>query len=166
MCDKHVVKMILETAQILYTAWHCSETGLPEEEGAYRKTHVNHPMAKWIRVKPHHYEYAATYGIVLCLEYTRRYGRRHKTQDHLEKLKRWGAPKPVEESFDEKTLATQDLPDGIEFIPLCMPDEFRGKRGIAAYRAYYKSKKKTIDMRWTKCSPPSWFRIEKRKREE
>ena len=47
LCDKHVVKMILETAQILYSVWH-ARFGLPsdptlQDTPAYRKTHVNHP---------------------------------------------------------------------------------------------------------------------------
>lgn len=39
-CDKHVVKMILETAQLLSTAhWELGSTA------PYKPTHKNHPLA-------------------------------------------------------------------------------------------------------------------------
>ena len=43
-CDKHVVKMILEYAQILCTVLH--ELG---QEAPYRPTHRNHPCTVWAR---------------------------------------------------------------------------------------------------------------------
>ena len=46
-CDKHVVKMILETAQMLSTAHRLSET--PQAPFVYKVTHANHPSSKWLR---------------------------------------------------------------------------------------------------------------------
>lgn len=157
LCDKHVVKMILETTQLLYTAWHCSESPIPSDEGVYKKTHANHPTAKWVRANKYHYEYTVDYGLVLCFEYTKRYGKTHKCQGHLEKLREWGSPEPTEETFEESACARKYIPDGMAFIPLCMPDEFRGEEGIEAYRQYYKSKQDTIDMRWKTNKPPTWM---------
>ena len=45
-CDKHVVKMIVETAQLLSTAHHVLDG---EQARLYRKTHVNHPCSVWTR---------------------------------------------------------------------------------------------------------------------
>ena len=39
-CDKHVVKMVLETAQLLCSA---------HETAPYKRTHYNHPCAIWTR---------------------------------------------------------------------------------------------------------------------
>ena len=41
-CDRHCVKMVLETAQLLCTA-HWMTGG----EAPYKKTHFNHPSNKW-----------------------------------------------------------------------------------------------------------------------
>ena len=51
LCDKHIVKMILETAQLLSCAFWClaPQTTLQ----LYRKTHVNHPSAVWTRTVRH-----------------------------------------------------------------------------------------------------------------
>ncbi len=43
-CDKHVIKMILESVQMLSTT--CSILGA---EAPYKPTHANHPCTKWVR---------------------------------------------------------------------------------------------------------------------
>ena len=79
--DRHVVKMILETAQLLSTAhW------LTGGEGPYRATHKNHPSAIWARSNKSNYNWLCKLGLELCEEYTYRYGKIHKTQQHLEWL--------------------------------------------------------------------------------
>ena len=46
MCNKHVVKMILESAQMLCSAF---ENG----EAPYRRAYYNHPCTKWARESKH-----------------------------------------------------------------------------------------------------------------
>lgn len=86
-CDQHVVKMIIETAQMLYTAHHLlpSETSLLSAApgGGYRKTHSNHPVSVWIRSRLDRYLYAAVTGLCLCREFRLRYGKEHGTESHL-----------------------------------------------------------------------------------
>ena len=48
MCDKHIVKMILESAQLMSTA-HRELDGDNANENLYKSTHKNHPSAKWVR---------------------------------------------------------------------------------------------------------------------
>ena len=57
-CDKHVVKMILESAQLLSTA-HLLIDGdeLADERGLYKATHKNHPSSKWVRDSSENYEW-------------------------------------------------------------------------------------------------------------
>lgn len=43
-CDKHVVKMILESAQLLCTAVN---EAAGKEVAPYKSTHVNHPCSIW-----------------------------------------------------------------------------------------------------------------------
>lgn len=74
--DKRVVKMILESAQMLCTALH--------EHGAshlaqYKSTHKNHPCNVWARETRENYFWLYTHYLALCDEYTKRYGKIHKS---------------------------------------------------------------------------------------
>ena len=51
-CDKHVVKMILETAQMLSTAWRQSDN---PPASVYKEAYLNHPMTKWVRETQYNY---------------------------------------------------------------------------------------------------------------
>jgi hypothetical protein len=120
-CDKHVVKMILETAQLLYCShWMLNPDGLPPV--AYKKTHPNHPCSIWIRESIENYQWLSELGIALCNEYTYRYGKRHKTQDHLEWLYTHIPPLP-------NVGRTQ--------FRMAMPNEFKCEDPVLAYHAYY-----------------------------
>ena len=50
-CDKHVVKMLLETAQMLSTAWRMtdSDSEYADKHGMYKVAHKNHPSTVWVR---------------------------------------------------------------------------------------------------------------------
>jgi hypothetical protein len=122
-CDKHVVKMILETAQLLYTAHHVLGTpNLPE--GAYKKTHTNHPCAVWTRQSIENYKWLAELGWWLCKEYQFRYGEHkvHKTERHIVWLKE-NIPK---------------IPDvGMTPMRQAMPDQYKNPDPVKAYQTYY-----------------------------
>ena len=101
MVDKHVVKMILESAQLLSTAHRVLdgelvdgikvnlETGKSRKTKAYvlhdnrdsvlySATHVNHPSAVWCRKSVENYTWLVEHFFALCEEYTHRYGKKHK----------------------------------------------------------------------------------------
>jgi len=138
-CDKHVVKMILETAQLLYTAHWVYESPLPE--GAYRKTHPNHPSARWVRESLVNYRWLCALGMALCEEYTYRYGKVHKTEPHL----RWlTANSPI-----------QLVDVGWTLPRLAMPDEFKDKDPVVAYRRYYLGAKVRL-LSYTKRPTPTF----------
>jgi hypothetical protein len=97
MTDKHVVKMILESAQLLSTA-HRVLDGLPytktSKSGAkltrynhwlplYEATHMNHPSAIWVRESASNYMWLYNHFLSLCAEYTRRYGKTHRSYTDL-----------------------------------------------------------------------------------
>ena len=131
-CDKHVVKMVLETAQMLCSAqrWYGAE-----DDHLYADTHKHHPSAVWARANNQNYKWLHEHFMYLSEEYTLRYMRRHKSAIALlEPLRR--------------------VPDGIprgNFFtpPQCMPAEFKHPCTVTAYKAYYRHKAKTVDMRWT-----------------
>lgn len=76
--DRRLIKMILESAQLLSTAMH--EAGLP---GPYKKTHTNHPCAVWVRQSGGNYHWLLQLMNMQCAEYTRRFGRQHKSESLL-----------------------------------------------------------------------------------
>lgn len=139
-CDRHVVKMILETAQLLYTAhW---EHGTTMPENAYRKTHPNHPSAKWVRESETNYHWLCRLGLFLCDEYTFRYGKHHKTEDHLVWL-------------------CMHVPAGLADVgwtppKLAMPDEFKHEDPVTAYRMYYAGAKKHL-LQYTRRPSPHFL---------
>jgi hypothetical protein len=143
-CDKHVVKMILETAQLLYTChWVLNPEGL--QENAYKKCHVNHPCGIWVRESLSNYKWLCELGKYLCEEYTFRYGKIHKTQLHLE----WLMQNPPGSLTDV----------GITEIRLAMPDEYKQPNPVESYRSYYRENKLKIRgiVKYTKREWPTFL---------
>jgi hypothetical protein len=142
-CDKHVVKMILETAQLLYSAhWITNQDKLPEI--AYRKTHPNHPCAIWTRESLANYTWLCELGMALCEEYTFRYDKVHKTQNHITWL----------------SLNPPDIPSlGVTTIRQAMPDEYKRPNPVDGYRTYYCENKMKIRniVKYTRRQPPSFI---------
>lgn len=125
-CDKHVVKMILECAQLLYCAhWILTPSGVPDF--AYKKTHPNHPCSIWVRESIENYEWLCNLAIALCEEYTFRYGKIHKTHKHIE----WLICNPP--------FNIPDTP--LTPIRLAMPNEYKNDNPIKAYRVFYRESK-------------------------
>jgi len=136
-CDKHVVKMILESAQLLYCAhWMTDASTLPP--GAYRKTHPNHPCAIWVRESLDNYMWLCDLAMALCAEFTFRYGNTHKTQAHIEWLI---AHPPLIPAI------------GITEIRQAMPVEYKRPNPVEAYRAYYLGAKTRL-LTYTKRPAP------------
>lgn len=145
MCNKHVVKQVLESAQLLCTSHHvCCDTELPDF--LYKKTHINHPCTKWVRECSANYAWLAYHAISLCQEYTYRYGKIHKSQPIIE----WCL-----DNFP-------DVPIGFGTPPAqAMPDEYKDSDPVKAYRNYYTQHKRFVmDMKWTKRNPPYWWPYE------
>ena len=163
--DKHVVKMILEYAQLLSTAHRVidgtesiglSKSGrkqkryvLPDDRDSvlYAATHLNHPSAKWARHGEQNYRWLFNMWTCLLEEYTHRYGKRHSSERILTYLAR--PPKNI--NMEEQYTAPWRA----------MPDEYKLSRSIPhytveSYRAYYLGEKVKMS-RWTNRSMPEWF---------
>ena len=138
-CDKHVIKMLLELVQMLYTAHICTNSSnLPIN--AYRKiSNHNHPTAKWVRENRSNYKFTCELAIQLALEYTHRYNKIHSCEKHAIWLNQ----------------CVPDLPSGeLSTIPLAMPDIYKTDDPVKSYRSYYKSK---YFAQWTNRPVPKWF---------
>lgn len=145
--DRHVVKMILEYAQLLCTAiWlTCSEAKLKNNSPAYKKTHENHPSAKWVRKSKSNWLWLHKLSLKLCKEYTHRYGKTHKTESVLRNLQ---CPPLPDKKFTDP--------------PQAMPDEFKDQDTITAYRNYYLFGKKHLHRwktrhAWKNRNPPNFI---------
>lgn len=134
--DRHVVKMVLETAQILCTVNHLKDNPAP-----YRKTHTKHPCVLWVLESRANYRWLIELGLSLAAEYTHRYDRRHKSQDVIEWCR------------DHEP----DLPD-CPMTPFvqCMPDHYRSDDTVASYRRYFIGEKSHLGQ-WTRRDAPTWF---------
>jgi hypothetical protein len=143
--DVHVVKMILETAQMLSTA-HRILDHIPDGETAlYKKTHVNHPCAVWARENSENYLWAFTLYLSLCDEYTYRFGKIHKTDRQLTEIL-CELPKNIPRSTSKTKFA------------LAMPEEFKYDDAIKSYRSYYQFKANTLSrVSWKKRKIPNFI---------
>jgi hypothetical protein len=161
--DKHVVKMILEYAQLLSTAHRINDgemyIGKTEntgrnvkrwkhpnpvmEETLYKATHVNHPSAVWTRQSKYNYSYIYFLFCALCDEYTYRYGKVHLTDTKL----RSALGKPPK-NFKENIKTP---------MPQCMPDYCKVEgNSIQAYKNYYINEKSSFNV-YTKREKPEWL---------
>lgn len=141
-CDKHVVKMILETAQLLCTAHRILDGDDAVDPIFYRVTHKNHPSAVWVRESNNNYIWTWCLLDGLCKEYTRRYGKTHVTETKL--LSKLYRP-PVNIPIYYKTPQ-----------PQCMPDEYKSNNVVEAYRKYYVGAKAPI-AKWKNTPQPEWW---------
>ena len=135
-CDRHVVKMILETAQLLSTAHNELDGG----QIAYKSTHKNHPSAVWARANRENYTWLQRHLMALGDEYARRYGRVHKTiQTHSQSLLE--PPRGISDG-------------GFTDPPQCMPDECKRPDAVQGYQVYYNYKADDWDARGI---PMKWY---------
>lgn len=134
-CDKHVVKMIVEYAQILST----TSTLYGSIIQGYKPTHKNHPCVLWCAQSQENWLYLRSLALALCNEYTHRYGKVHKTEIVIKNLK-----PPILPSI------------GFKKPPRCMPIEFKKDSVSDSYREYY-VKAKAKFCRWTNRPVPKWF---------
>lgn len=75
--DKHIVKMPLETAQML-----CSNIAYVSRIATpYKITHINHPCTIWARQSASNNKWLLNLGLELCAEYSNRYFKKHKCED-------------------------------------------------------------------------------------
>jgi len=138
-CDKHVVKMPLEAAQILSTVHHIYNSIYAEK--CYKKTHEKHPCVVWASKTRENYFWAFELYKELLKEYTYRYQKIHKSSELLSYLEH----NPVISENNELTPFVQAI-----------PEEYRMDDAVLGYRKYYILEKSKF-CRWTKRKAPEWY---------
>lgn len=162
-CDKHIVKMVIEYAQLLSTAhrmldgkeyidvtannrkikrWRMEDD---REAILYKASHINHPSAVWVRKSVWNYRWLHDL-LTCCLdEYTFRYEKIHV-------IRRSG----LEEALFYNPM---NVPKSVAFFepPPAMPDEYKVKgNAVQSYRNYYIHSKSRF-AKWTKRMAPGWY---------
>ena len=131
-CDKHIVKMVLETTQMLSTAARRNGFDI-----GYKAAYPKPPMTIWVGDTHDNFCWALEHAQELSKEYTARYGKFHASQKVIDK---------IYEYYPNTSF------DNITEPPQCMPDEFKQDDFVRAYRNYYVHK----IGQWK--SPPKWFK--------
>ena len=159
--DRHVVKMILESAQLLSTAHRVIDGELYVDDSSgrkikrwrlpdgrepvfYKATHINHPCAKWCRESLENYNWLVDHFLALCEEYTYRYGKKHKCYGELSFMLASPPHKLTEFDWTDP--------------PLAMPDEYKTDDLVESYRNYYNGAKRNM-YKWTKRDAPEWANV-------
>lgn len=138
-CDKHVVKMILESAQLLSSAHR-----MHNQDVGYRLTHKNHPCALWVRESRDNYDWLYQLTLALDDEYGFRYGKSHKSVEVVSAL-------PIPDFLEYKGLTPFARAFGAYADECNKFDDV-----VDAYRHYYKVAKVDI-CTWKNREMPEWF---------
>jgi len=144
--DKHIIKMPLETAQMLSFAYYHPELWdkpVPELLMKFSKAHDKHPCSIWIRESHENFLWTCTLGIYLIEEYRYRYN--SEKHERCLQIFKWCLDNPPK----LKSI-------GITDFALAMPEEYKCSSTVESYRKYYKVGK--IDLHhWTKREKPVWI---------
>lgn len=134
--DKHIVKMPLETAQML-----CTNLNLISIETPYLSVHKNHPCTIWARQSQHNFLWLCDLGEALCAEYTFRYKKTHKCESVIDFCRKYYIYFPPVKMTD---------------FAMAMPDEYKCSNPILAYRKFYNMGKRHLHS-WTDRPTPRWI---------
>ena len=148
MClpDKLVVKMPLESAQMLSTAHRLlSGDDYCDERGIYLKAYMNHPCTIWARETSQNYLWLYYHFYFLCREYETRYDRQHLSFTKLN---------------DALSQLPLNIPDaGLTTMPQAMPDEYKNNDPVQAYRDYVVNEKTYAQWNKIPSRQPEWWQI-------
>jgi hypothetical protein len=163
LVDRHVVKMILESAQLLSTAHRVIDMliirsykpegklrckneyilGDARNDIIYQATHINHPSAIWCRQSIENYQWLVEHMFALMDEYTYRYNKKHKCSGEISYMLQ-SPPKKLEKYEWTK-------------MPSCMDEQYIiSDDPIINYRNYYKLGKSYLH-KWTNRNKPEWI---------
>lgn len=139
--DKHVIKMILEHTQMLSTAVRVHSHD--QIDTVYKKAHLNHPCSKWVRQNRTNFLWLCDATEELFREYTRRYGKNHKSYDTYVICRNNADCIPIGELTE---------------FAQAMPIEYKNQDPVQAYRTYYIKDKKDFST-WKMGNVPDWWNV-------
>ncbi len=141
-CDSHVIKMILESTQMLCTVLNLSGMSTP-----YRPTHAKHPCVVWAGASLDNWRWLRSLVVALNKEYQYRF--QHE--------------KPHRSTDVALSLPLTPIPSfGITERPQTMPEHYKiPGNPVAAYRQFYLNEKKHL-FKYTKRAVPPFILTSKK----
>jgi hypothetical protein len=153
LCDRHVIKMCLESAQLL-----CGARILFGNKAPYKLTHKNHPVLKWLCSHSAHYHWTYLLGKAICREYTYRYGKQHASEKVIDECGKEFFAGHIPYFFPASYSTVYNLYDSMKKPALAMPTEYKKDDAILSYRLYYALDKFfNIEFRYKKRQQPKWI---------
>lgn len=166
-CNAHIVKMIVESAQMLSTAHRMLDGSLerrPSKSGKstvkywkmpdwrentlYKAVHMHHPCTVWTMKSNNNYNWHWVHFTALCDEYKYRYEKVHATDTRLRDVL-----KTLPRNIPVGPMTPQPL--AMNSNPECMdPNNI-----VESYRKFYQTKQHRFKMAWTKRKVPEWFEV-------
>jgi hypothetical protein len=167
-CDKHVLKMILESGQMLCTAhwlgWlnylkkdikdfktqKAAKDFLYQEvpsvfQPEWKMTHINHPCSVWTRESLENYDWHSNLGLALCKEYEKRYEKIHKSYT----VHKW-----LSKNHPPEVISKGQTP-----FEICMKNEYKiSSDPVDCYREYYLRDKSRF-AKWKIGNKPAWWSL-------
>ena len=150
-CDKHVVKMVLESAQMLSTAWRICAPEEAERRQLYKAAYMKHPCTQWVQQSAKNYRWLYDHFLALCDEYSHRYEKTHSCARLLSAL----------DDIPYRASYCSDWGSkGIKLTPFAqaMPDQYKNDCAYTAYRDYLVAEKSHF-AKWEKdpSRKPTWW---------
>lgn len=135
--DKRVVKMVLETAQIISAVAH--RYGV--DDSWYKLTHANHPCTLWAGDRDSNLIWLVEHGEALSAEYTKRFSKTHASSAVIQRGYGLAATLPVGAN-----------------TPFANCTPHKDMPVVQAYRTYLDDKWKADKRqpKWTVTGPPQW----------
>ena len=161
LCDKHINKMIVESAQMLANAFtldRLAEADRPRAKSGAQRTngYKHHPCAKWARQSTENFRWLArhAYGMIVERAYRWPDNPSHFTESFID----WCNLNEFDTiPADEGVIDQTDFAIAISQDMSCRAiDGFDNMSSIDKYRAYYSMDKPFAD--WTYREPPKWFK--------
>ena len=168
MCDKHVVKMIVEYAQLMSTAHRVLDGKEYEgrtllnrrikrwlhpnknmEELLYKASHIKHPSGIWCRTNTANYQWLYRHFCAACEEYTHRYGKVHLTELKLAKVFK-NTPKNIPNGKQTEFAVAIAADQTCRQVP-----GFNSLKPVDKYKQYIINDKPFAV--WTSRQPPKWY---------
>ena len=165
MCDKHIPKMCVESAQMMASALRrhgATDDMMPLTKSGtpYKGGHKHHPCTVWVGDTYHNFSWLAQHAKALCREYTKRFSKTHACQSPIHQM---------------SIMIYLFNDTGLTPFALAMPDEYKtayveglavlcnplikhaeSDDAVKAYRRYYHSKQFA---KWEKGTPtPDWWK--------
>ena len=152
MCDKHIPKMLVESAQMMASALR--RHGLGDEDlpltrrgTPYKGGYTHHPCTRWAGDSYENFMWLYQHAEAISSEYIKRFGKRHLTRRAIREMN---------ETFHKYSFAFNK--NGLTPFAQAMPNQYKNTDAVKAYRDYYKADKAYF-AKWEKGTPaPNWWR--------